>query len=186
MSDVDTREAIASHTGTGVGWASHLEAEHAFADMAGAWAADPVSACTHVAAATHADATSTVVLTVEVAGGGVQVRRGVDPDDAASDAMQLLAERHAGRRAGRAFVFGGHDRLHGVMTVGELLAVSAVGEVVMIGSREPVSPDVVIDTQSFVRPSYEAGVLRLVVRPAPGGTVVPFEQPDPTPCCTDH
>lgn len=43
-----------------------------------------------------------------------------------------------------------------------------------------------VDTQGFVRTHLVEGVVRLVVRPAVGGLVVPFEQPNPTPCCADH
>ncbi|HEX8495835.1 MAG TPA: hypothetical protein VF661_01470 [Actinomycetales bacterium] len=168
-----------------VGWASNREAEHAFDELAEGLGDEVVSACTHVAASTHPDATPAVVLTVEVAGGGVRVLGGGDPD-AATHALDDVAARHEARRGGRAFVFGGHLLLRGPMSVGELVAASAVDEVVMIGQRDRVADDVVIDTQSFVRPTYDDGVLRLVVRPAPGGTVVPFEQPDPTPCCADH
>ena len=30
------------------------------------------------------------------------------------------------------------------------------------------------------------GTVTLVLRPAVGGVLVPFEQPNPTPCCADH
>lgn len=158
-------------------WTRVREAEHGCAGLdAGAHAGDVVRACTHLA-----PATSTVLVTVEVAGGGVRVVGEGSPDD-----VTAAAVHHRARTGGRAFVFAGCRELTGVMTVGELLARSDVSQVVMIGQREPVADDVTIDTQSFVRPLHVGGALQLVVRPAPGGTVVPFEQPDPTSCCADH
>ncbi len=55
----------------------------------------------------------------------------------------------------------------------------------MLGGT-PIAGDVVLDTQDFVRPVYSGGALVLHVRPGMHGVVVPFEQPNPTPCCTDH
>ena len=42
-----------------------------------------------------------------------------------------------------------------------------------------------IDTQDFVRPRLQDGRLVLTVQPGMDG-YVPFEQPNPTPCCADH
>ncbi|MFE9727753.1 hypothetical protein ACFYQ5_30350 [Streptomyces sp. NPDC005794] len=41
-------------------------------------------------------------------------------------------------------------------------------------------------TREFVRPQWRDGELVLAAMPAVGGTLVPFEVPDPTPCCADH
>lgn len=157
-------------------WSSIREAEHACAALVGG----AVRACTHIA-----PATSTVLVTVEVAGGAPGELVSVLGEGSADD-VAAAAAHHRDRTAGRAFAFTGSHALTGVMTVGELLARSDIDEVVMIGARERVADDVVIDTQSFVRPLHDGGALRLVVRPAPGGTVLPFEQPNPTACCTDH
>lgn len=85
----------------------------------------------------------------------------------------------------RAFRYPGHEELHGVMTVAELTARSAIDAVVGLGAV-PVSADDVVDTRSFVRPVVEDGRLVLRVRPARGGVLVPFEVPSPTPCCAEH
>jgi len=157
-------------------WSGTVEAEH---DVASLWTgdgADVVAACTHFAAST-----STVLVTVEVADGRVQVQGNAGPQD-----LDRARTLHAERRGGRLFVFPGHTSLVGVMTVGELLTASAIDQVVMIGQREQVPDEQRIDTQSFVRPDLVDGVTRLLVRPAAGGVVVPFEQPNPTPCCADH
>jgi hypothetical protein len=47
------------------------------------------------------------------------------------------------------------------------------------------SPDDCVDTQDFVRPRIQNGRLVLTVQPGMRG-YVPFEQPNPTPCCADH
>jgi len=159
-------------------WTSVRAAERGFAELVALQRApgDVVRVCTHLA-----PATSTVLVTVEVAGGGVDVLGTGSPDDVAA-----AVRHHTDRTGGRAFDYGGRADLVGVMSVGELVARSDVDEVVLIGARERVGDDVPIDTQAFVRPLHDGGTLRLVVRPAPGGTVVPFEQPDPTACCDDH
>ena len=85
----------------------------------------------------------------------------------------------------RLFAFPGHTGISGVMTVGEVLLVSAIDEVRGLAGACP-SPDDVLDTQDFVRPRRQDGRLVLTVRPADGKRYVPFEQPNPTPCCADH
>lgn len=41
-------------------------------------------------------------------------------------------------------------------------------------------------TRDHVRPQWQDGELVLTLMPAVGGVLVPFEVPDPTPCCADH
>lgn len=41
-------------------------------------------------------------------------------------------------------------------------------------------------TRDFVRPQWIGEALTLLVQPARDGRVVPFEGPNPTPCCADH
>jgi len=136
-----------------------------------------VSACTHVAAGP--DGVPRVVVTLEVAGRA--------PADAhvASPALAGQVAAHAGRSAGRAFRFPGWELLTGVLTTGELVERTAIDEVAVVGGP-PAAPDARVDTQEFVRPAYRGGRLVLHLRPAAGGGYVPFEQPDPIPCCTDH
>ena len=40
--------------------------------------------------------------------------------------------------------------------------------------------------QIHVHPQWQDGELVLTLMPAVGGVLVPFEVPDPTPCCADH
>jgi hypothetical protein len=86
---------------------------------------------------------------------------------------------------GRAFLFPGSEALTGRMQVAELLAATAIERVVALGGRE-LGADDVLDTQGFVRPTFVGGSLVLQARPGIGGVFVPFEQPNPTPCCADH
>ncbi len=87
---------------------------------------------------------------------------------------------------GRAVVYPGVGLLNGTLTVGELLARSAIDRVTVLGT--PGQPDERqrLVTRDHVRPQWRGGELVLAAMPAVGGTLVPFEVPDPTPCCADH
>jgi hypothetical protein len=101
------------------------------------------------------------------------------------DAADRAAAEHTARRSGRAVLFPGAERLTGTLTVGELLAVSAIEQVVQLGGL-PVDPEAPVETRDFVRPQWRDGLLTLVTTPAAGGRLAPFEVPNPTPCCADH
>jgi hypothetical protein len=155
------------------GWADTVAAEHGARESVAALGLPVVSACTHVAS--DGDA-ARVVVTLELAG---------EPGDApAASGLEAQVAAHANRESGRAFVFPGSELLTGVLTVAELVASSAVDEVAVVGGPPP-EPGARVDTQAFVRPLHRAGRLVLHLRPAAGG-YVPFEQPDPMECCTDH
>ncbi|MFD5280831.1 hypothetical protein [Streptomyces rubrogriseus] len=87
---------------------------------------------------------------------------------------------------GRAVLFPGAAALTGTLTLGELLARSAVDRVTVLGTPDEPSPDTRLVTRNHVRPHWQDGRLVLAAMPAAGGTLVPFEDPDPTPCCADH
>lgn len=110
-----------------------------------------------------------------------------EPDCAADDllARDPAVQAHARREGGRAFIFPGSDELTGAMTIAAISASTAIDDVLLFGGGD-LAWGAVIDTQSFVRPHFVAGRLVLTVRPAVGGLYVPFEQPNPTPCCADH
>ncbi len=91
----------------------------------------------------------------------------------------------AARSTGRAVVFPGVDALVGTLTVREVLARSAVDEIVVVGGP-PATLDDAVDTRDFVRPEWRDGRLVLAVTPAGGGVLAPFEVPNPTACCADH
>ncbi|CAM5710271.1 hypothetical protein [Streptomyces fumanus] len=89
-------------------------------------------------------------------------------------------------RSGRAVLYPGAARLTGTLTVAELLERSAIERVRVLGTPGPADPGLHLVTREFVRPQWEDGVLVLAAMPHAGGTLVPFEDPDPTPCCADH
>ena len=84
----------------------------------------------------------------------------------------------------RLFLFPGKPNLLGTVTVGDLLLVSAIDEVRRLAGGDP-SPEELVDTGDFVRPRLQDHRLVLMVRPGERA-LVPFEQPDPQRCCSDH
>lgn len=100
------------------------------------------------------------------------------------DVERLLAD-HAAAADGRAVVFPGSADLPAALTVAELLAATAVQQVRVLGGAEP-DPATTLVTRGFVRPRWVEGALVLHAQPAAGGTLVPFEVADPTPCCAFH
>jgi hypothetical protein len=82
--------------------------------------------------------------------------------------------------------FPGVDALPPELTVAVLLGSCAVEAVRLVGAPGPVDPAVVLVTRGHVRPTYDDGRLVLLVERAVGDRLVPFETPNPTPCCGDH
>ncbi|MDX3692203.1 hypothetical protein PV726_17980 [Streptomyces europaeiscabiei] len=87
---------------------------------------------------------------------------------------------------GRAVIYPGVTALTGTLTIADVLDRSAISRVTVLGSPGRPSPDIKLMTQDHVRPHWRAGELVLTAMPAVGGTLVPFEVPEPTPCCADH
>ncbi|WP_405534825.1 hypothetical protein OG787_08875 [Streptomyces sp. NBC_00075] len=87
---------------------------------------------------------------------------------------------------GRAVLYPGVSSLTGTLTVAQLLEHSAIDRVTVLGTRDQLAPDTLLVTRDHVRPQWLDGELVLTVMPAVGGTLVPFEVPEPTPCCADH
>ncbi|MGI5453006.1 hypothetical protein ACQEWB_07490 [Streptomyces sp. CA-249302] len=109
---------------------------------------------------------------------------------AAVRAAALAAGEHAGRDAGRAVIYPGVEHLTGTVTLAELLALTAIDEVGVVG-RQPTGdqgpdPATPVLTRGHVRPEWRGGRLRLALVPAAGDSLAPFEVPNPTPCCADH
>ena len=101
------------------------------------------------------------------------------------DAARSAREAAAARRSGRVVHFPGAGALRGSLPVAEVLERSAV-DAVRVLAAGPADPAAVLTTREHVRPTWSDGALVLLVQPAVGGTLVPFEPPDPTPCCADH
>jgi hypothetical protein len=87
---------------------------------------------------------------------------------------------------GRAVLYPGADVLRGTMSVEEVLSRSAIDRVAVLGTAGQPDPAVRLVTHDHVRPLWQSGELVLSAMPAVGGTLVPFEVPEPTPCCADH
>ncbi|MGW3953203.1 hypothetical protein ACWEKM_20315 [Streptomyces sp. NPDC004752] len=98
------------------------------------------------------------------------------------------AADHARRSGGRAVLYPGADRLTGTVVLAELLATTAIERVVVVGAPFADGPDpkTPVLTRDHVRPEWRDGRLTLALVPAVGGTLAPFEVPNPTPCCAEH
>ena len=84
---------------------------------------------------------------------------------------------------GRAVLYPGAASLTGTLTVTDVLARSAIDRVTVLGTPDPPPVDIRLVTHGHVRPRWTTdGELVLPTLPAAGGRLVPFEQPDPTPC----
>ncbi|WP_250009602.1 hypothetical protein [Actinoplanes sp. M2I2] len=109
---------------------------------------------------------------------------GASPVETPAD-LRVAADEAMNGKFGRAVVFGGSSELTGTLTVAEVLDRSVIDRVEVLGSGV-ADPGLRLDTRDFVRPQFRGGELVLVTMPAVGGTLVPFETRDPTPCCADH
>ena len=92
---------------------------------------------------------------------------------------------HTGRASGRAVVVPGVADLPAALPVRELLGRTVVERVVLLAGGD-APPDAELVTRAFLRPRWSQGALVLHVQPGAGGVLVPFEVPEPTPCCADH
>lgn len=103
-------------------------------------------------------------------------------------ALQASAERaaaaHRHRSSGRVVHFPGGDTLTGTVPVADVLT-TAIDRIQVLGGGD-AAPDSLLVTRNFLRPRWDTGQLVLHVQPAVGDTWVPFETPDPTPCCAAH
>ncbi|NHA68436.1 hypothetical protein [Phycicoccus flavus] len=150
--------------------------------LRGGWA--DTRAAEHALARSEAGHDDGVSLLGDPAVGAYTVFVPGDDDSPPQVAVVVAASPKDAPAGARAFRFPGHETLVGAMTVGELLERSSIGRVLDL-TGAPVDPRTSVDTQDFVRPTVQDGVLTLVVRPGVHG-VLPFEQPHPTPCCADH
>lgn len=87
---------------------------------------------------------------------------------------------------GRAVLYPGVAALTGTLTIADVLSRSAIDRVTVLGAPGQPAPDALLVTGDHVRPGWQNDELVLTAMPAVGGTLVPFEVPDPTPCCADH
>ncbi|WP_411108913.1 hypothetical protein [Streptomyces sp. c-19] len=128
---------------------------------------------------------------------GERPRIVVSLDLASAPLLSTVEERLAARGhqvtpgtpdpVGRAVLYAGAAALTGTLTVTDVLSRSAIDRVTVLGSPDPPAPDTRLVTNGHVRPQLTVeGELVLAAMPAADGALVPFEMPDPTPCCADH
>jgi hypothetical protein len=157
------------------GHATVTEAEHWLRETAAGLGLADLVACTHLV---HGDQ-ARVAVSLSASGSW--------PAPIAAEVAARVAALHESRQGGRAVVYPGVDALVGTLPVAELLALSAIQEVRVLGAPSPEpDPQTLIDTRDFVRPQYADGRLVLMAMPAPEGRIAPFEVPNPTPCCAVH
>lgn len=107
-------------------------------------------------------------------------------DSGSDTAAHAGAVAHTARGGGRAVHYRGVKQLTGRLPVAEVLARTSIDAVQLLGGAGPADPATTLVTRDHVRPTYQAGRLVLAVEWAAGRTLVPFETPNPTPCCADH
>jgi len=169
---------------------------HLLAAVDGALAGSGASAevvCTHVdrsagvpatgvsvrLSAEPADPAATLVALARTLGGPVVLAEDC-PAPGARPAVAALREAATGS-SGRVVRFPGQDAVSGRLPVTELMAATAIDEVVGVGVT--VTSDHVVDTRGFLRPHWSDGRLRLLVEQAAGGVLQPFEIESPHECC---
>jgi hypothetical protein len=116
-------------------------------------------------------------------GGPVVVDGDPGGDEAAAPAVAALRTVRDGL-GGRCVRFPGQDAVTGRLPAAELLAATAIDELVGVGVA--VTPDAVVDTLGFLRPQFAGGRLTLMVEQAAGGVLQPFEVQFPHECCGGH
>jgi hypothetical protein len=85
----------------------------------------------------------------------------------------------------RAVIFPGSTALTGDLPVAEILSLSAINDIEILGGAT-IDDNQIVRTGGFVRPQWRSGRLVLTLMPAVGDLLVPFETRNPTPCCADH
>jgi len=91
---------------------------------------------------------------------------------------------HVAGVGGRAIRFVGQADLRGEVDVDEVLAVSAISDVHVLGAE--LVRAAVIETRNYLRPQYLGGALTLVVTPMGDGRLQPFELEHAHQCCDGH
>nr|WSY54328.1 hypothetical protein OG999_32135 [Streptomyces sp. NBC_00886] len=184
--------------GVDAGTATLREADHLIRDLMTTLALPPGTvACTHLIRTDTRRGTA-VSLALPEDGSVEEVWRRLtgtelgaalgDRGHGPSEAAALAAAEHAARRSGRAVLYPGVERLTGTIPLADLLELTAIDRVIVVGATSGETPDPTtpVQTQDHVRPEWRTGQLLLALVPAAGNTLAPFEVPNPTPCCADH
>jgi hypothetical protein len=180
------------------------EAEHLLHELLGPAAADVV-ACTHVVTGDHPHVAISVVSTTDAAGQLAERARAWSEERSIGSAITwpgasgpelsgpsslvrgayLAAIESALGSTGRMVRFPGAQQASGVMTVLELRERCGIDQVEALGGL-PVEDDTLVDTRDFIRPIRREGRVVLLVQPAVGGVLIPFEVEHQQKCCADH
>jgi hypothetical protein len=105
------------------------------------------------------------------------------PAELAAGAAEAAAQHG---QSGRAVIFPGVAELTGTVTVGAMLADSAIDQVTVLASPDGPADGDLVQTRDHVRPEWRDGLLTLTLTAVTNGVYAPFEVPNPTPCCADH
>ncbi|MGX9891503.1 hypothetical protein [Streptomyces sp. NPDC002276] len=168
------------------------EADHLVRDLVTTLALPPgtVVACTHLIRTDtrRGTAVSLEFPDRESAAAAWRQLTESEPLQGDREAAAQAAADHTARRSGRAVLFPGAEHLTGTIPLSDLLALTAIDRVTVVGatSGELPAPTTPVHTQDHVRPEWREGELVLALVPAVGNTLAPFEVPNPTPCCADH
>jgi hypothetical protein len=177
-----------------------LEAEHVLHDLLTA-VAGPVVACTHVVPGVDRSHIAVSVtgsdlgpLADRVGSGtifGSAILQAGAAEPLVAGPSQLVrgayvaAVESALGSAGRLVAFPGQIQARGRLTAAELRYSCGIDQVDAIGGL-PVEDNTLIDTLDFIRPIRRNGRVVLLVQPAAGGVLIPFEVEHQQKCCADH
>lgn len=176
------------------GSADAVEAEHLLHGLLES-ATGSVLACTHVVQGGHLAVSIRVsgdfdqsALTHDV--GSAIIRPGAaeplvaGPSQLVRGAYVAAVEAALGT-AGRLVVFPGQEHARGTLTAAELRTHCEIDHLEALGGL-PVDDTTLIDTRNYIRPIRRNGQTVLLLQPAVGGVLIPFELEHQHKCCADH
>jgi hypothetical protein len=174
--------------------ADAVEAEHVLHGLLES-VTGPAVACTHVVPGGHlAVSISTQAnfdqkaLTQDV--GSAIIRTGAAEPEVAGPSQlvrgaYVAAVETALGTAGRLVAFPGQENAHGTLTAAELRSHCGIDQVEALGGLA-VEDTTLVDTRDFIRPIRRNGQVVLLVQPAAGGVLIPFEVEHQIKCCANH
>jgi hypothetical protein len=174
--------------GVDAGSATLRDADHLIQRLAAELAlSEGVFGCTHLIRTGQPRVALSLALPDETAAARAREHLAREYPGTGTDTARTAAAGHRARTAGRAVLFPGARAMAAATpTVAELLAHSAIDAVSVLGSPGPPDGALRLVTRGHIRPEWRSGRLVLAAVPAAGGTLAPFEVPNPTPCCGDH
>jgi hypothetical protein len=173
--------------------ADAVEAEHVLHSLLES-ATGPVVACTHVVPGGHLAVSITTpgfdqtALSHEI--GSAVIRPGAAEPEVAGPSQlvrgaYVAAVETALGTAGRLVAFPGQENAHGILTAADLRTRCGIDQVEALGGLA-IEDDTLIDTRDFIRPIRRNGQVVLLVQPAAGGVLIPFEVEHQIKCCANH